>query len=794
MTDVDLRIKVASDPKNPFADIKSSLDDIDGSIKGVAGGFTKVAGALGGVAALAGAFNFITDATREMQDLQTQFITFTGSAEGAADQMARLTQFASKSPFALAEVAEANRTLLAFGSGAEQSVEQLRQIGEISAATGKDLSDLAGIFGKIQQTGKLTGETFQQLIERGVNLGPEIAKSMGVASSSITDLISKSKISADEVSKALATLTSEGGQYFGSTVRMSETLSGSISTLKDNVSILAAEIGQRLAPSMTQTTNIFSEMVGSVTDYLAREREIAASPTAQRIQQLGEQIEGTSKRFQNFLEISRMDDGIGKSLASFPFGGNEGVLSELDKLKNKLKELVAQRNELIDQSNAEAAAKAAESEIAAADKAWGDAEQKRLGKLQEARDKQNEIETKAAEERQKKIQDAEANITKLVEQETAVRFAKEDLLTEQSHQRKLEADKRAAEARLIAEQEAANGIQVIRSNADIADELRRAEAAEAQRVAQLEAVTQRETEITTARAEAEAIRQELLGQYAEAEVIREEEKNRRLTETQKKAEADRLANIRKAQKEQFNFELMTDKARLAWDEQTYAQRLSNAQAGMNALSGLMRSKNREAFEIGKAAATAQALVAIPTTAIEAYKSLAGIPLVGPALGAAAAAAAIVSGMEQVRAIQNTRLAMAEGGMVPGVGNKDTVPALLTPGEVVVPKQNYNDLQESFVRGSINDDQINLLQAGNALLAKIMDHLVFGAVMEKLTTIVSILDDIKENTVKTEQKTDVVAEINEIRRNSPNQVGPDGQSSKGDDRKAKRVERSPIRDL
>lgn len=63
-----------------------------------------------------------------------------------------------------------------------------------------------------------------------------------------------------------------------------------------------------------------------------------------------------------------------------------------------------------------------------------------------------------------------------------------------------------------------------------------------------------------------------------------------------------------------------------------------------------------------------------TAAAGAYKSLAGIPIIGPELGAVAAATVFAGAM-----------AFREGtDMVPGVGRGDIIPTLLEPGEGVVP--------------------------------------------------------------------------------------------------------------
>jgi hypothetical protein len=71
------------------------------------------------------------------------------------------------------------------------------------------------------------------------------------------------------------------------------------------------------------------------------------------------------------------------------------------------------------------------------------------------------------------------------------------------------------------------------------------------------------------------------------------------------------------------------------------------------VAGLMNSKNREMFEVGKAAAYAQTVVNTASAAMGAYNAYASIPYVGPVLGAAAAAAAVVAGGVQLATISST---------------------------------------------------------------------------------------------------------------------------------------------
>lgn len=73
---------------------------------------------------------------------------------------------------------------------------------------------------------------------------------------------------------------------------------------------------------------------------------------------------------------------------------------------------------------------------------------------------------------------------------------------------------------------------------------------------------------------------------------------------------------------------------------------------MNNLTSLMNSGSRKMFEVGKAAAIAQAVVNTYNAATGAYAALAPIPIVGPALGVAAAGAAVAAGMANVSAIRS----------------------------------------------------------------------------------------------------------------------------------------------
>jgi len=97
-------------------------------------------------------------------------------------------------------------------------------------------------------------------------------------------------------------------------------------------------------------------------------------------------------------------------------------------------------------------------------------------------------------------------------------------------------------------------------------------------------------------------------------------------------------------------------------------------------------QQKKAFEIQKAVGIAQATIDTYKSATAAYSSLAGIPVVGPALGIAAAAAAVTAGLLNVKKIASQKF---EGGGSPagGGGGGVDVPSPAGGGSVITP--NFN---------------------------------------------------------------------------------------------------------
>jgi hypothetical protein len=131
---------------------------------------------------------------------------------------------------------------------------------------------------------------------------------------------------------------------------------------------------------------------------------------------------------------------------------------------------------------------------------------------------------------------------------------------------------------------------------------------------------------------------------------------------------------------------------ITWAKMTQDQKLAYAQQG---LAGLSANLGKETAA-GKAAAVASALISTYQGAQDSYASLAKIPVVGPALGFAAAAAATVAGMANVKAITSTKTPQtAGGGGTPSVSAPSRPSAPQPPAFNIVGAGAGNQLAETI---------------------------------------------------------------------------------------------------
>ena len=132
------------------------------------------------------------------------------------------------------------------------------------------------------------------------------------------------------------------------------------------------------------------------------------------------------------------------------------------------------------------------------------------------------------------------------------------------------------------------------------------------------------------------------------------------------------------------------KNEIKWAELTTEEKLGVASKSLGQLAGLLGKESAA----GKAAAIAAATIDTYQSATSSYKSLAGIPIVGPVLGGIAAAAAVASGIATVKKIAATKTPGPSGGGGGGGSGPTPIPAQ-APAFNIVGSGGTNQLAEAI---------------------------------------------------------------------------------------------------
>ena len=206
------------------------------------------------------------DYNASMESYLTNFKVMLGNEELAAEKLSELRKMAASTPFALSDLTEGTQTLLQFGIAADDTTGVLKQLGDISLGNTDKLQTLVRTYGKMSSAKKVTLENVNMMIDAGFNPLNQICEATGESMSDLYKRISDGKVSFSELQAAVSAATSEGGQFYNGMLEASQTFSGRMSTLKDNVSALTGELTSGLFAALGELVVKLNEVVTSFLD------------------------------------------------------------------------------------------------------------------------------------------------------------------------------------------------------------------------------------------------------------------------------------------------------------------------------------------------------------------------------------------------------------------------------------------------------------------------------------------------------------------------------------------------
>lgn len=192
-----------------------------------------------------------------------------GDKDAAGALQSQLVQLAKTTPFSLVDVQDSSKKLLAYGFAAGDVIHQMKMLGDVSAATGNQIGDVAYLYGTLRTQGRAMTKDLYQFTNRGINIIPLLAKQFGILEADVYEYAKAGRISFKDVEKAFTTMTSKGGDFFHMMDEQTKTVGGKLSNMGDAWEQIKVNIGKSQKGIIASTVDWASDMLNSINEVLA---------------------------------------------------------------------------------------------------------------------------------------------------------------------------------------------------------------------------------------------------------------------------------------------------------------------------------------------------------------------------------------------------------------------------------------------------------------------------------------------------------------------------------------------
>lgn len=218
---------------------KSETEKMDASLKKIAAGI----GAYFSIQQLTQFESKVISIRSEMESLQTSFKTLAGEQVGG-ELFEQIKEYELRTPMIMQDLASGAQTMLAFNIPAQDVMQHLKAIGDISMGDSEKFKSLTLAFSQMSATGKLMGQDLLQMINAGFNPLQVISEQTGKSIGQLKEEMEKGAISTKMVQDAFHAAANEGGQFNGMLEAQSKTLKGAISNLEGAWQYMLNDIGE----------------------------------------------------------------------------------------------------------------------------------------------------------------------------------------------------------------------------------------------------------------------------------------------------------------------------------------------------------------------------------------------------------------------------------------------------------------------------------------------------------------------------------------------------------------------
>jgi tape measure domain-containing protein len=138
--------------------------------------------------------------------------------------------------------------MLNFGVQANEIVEDLRMIGDVTGGNAEKMHLLSLAFSQSAATGRLMGQDLLQMVNSGFNPLKEISDKTGISMTDLKKRMESGGISFAAVREAFRSATGEGGRFNGMLIEQGNTFAGRMAKMRDQFEMTMLQIGSELTP------------------------------------------------------------------------------------------------------------------------------------------------------------------------------------------------------------------------------------------------------------------------------------------------------------------------------------------------------------------------------------------------------------------------------------------------------------------------------------------------------------------------------------------------------------------
>lgn len=190
----------------------------------------------------------------------------------------QIKKLAVASPFGVMDLNQYAKQLSAYSIPYNELYDTMKRLADISAGVGVDMGRIILAFGQIKAAKFLKGSELRQLTEANIPMVDKLAERFSklegriVSAGEVLDMISKKKVTFEDVKDVLWELTDDGGMFHNMQEVLSESVKSKWKNLADAIDIMLGDIAESMgstlkwtAESLTTLAQNWKEVVPFIT-------------------------------------------------------------------------------------------------------------------------------------------------------------------------------------------------------------------------------------------------------------------------------------------------------------------------------------------------------------------------------------------------------------------------------------------------------------------------------------------------------------------------------------------------